>query len=194
MANHRDGPAAGKSTLASWLGRQLSFAVISKDGIKEVLFQELGWRDREWSRTLGRASVALMYRFAEVQLQVGRSVILDNAFHRGLASAEFRALGKRYAANFIQIICDTDRDTLFERFQRRARSGIRHEGHVDMQSLDELKENLAKERPLRLDISGHLIHLDTTDFTLLRAGHSDSTSRSCRVGSTNYLSERGLAR
>lgn len=138
--------------------------------------------------------MALMYRFAEVQLQVGRSVILDNAFHRSLASAEFRALGKRYAANFIQIICDTDRDTLFERFQRRARSGIRHEGHVDMQSLDELKENLAKERPLRLDISGHLIHLDTTDFTLLRAGHSDSTSRSCRVGSTNYLSERGLAR
>jgi tRNA uridine 5-carbamoylmethylation protein Kti12 len=51
-------PAAGKSTLAKWLGQRLDMPVLSKDGIKEILFEELGWHDREWSKRLGRASLA----------------------------------------------------------------------------------------------------------------------------------------
>jgi predicted kinase len=161
-------PAAGKSTLATWLGKRLALPVASKDGIKEVLFDQLGWRDREWSKTLGRASVALMYHFARTQLQVGRSVILDNAFHPALASPELRALASQYRANTLQIICETTSDVLFERFKGRAESGERHAGHVDVQSLDELRASLAQERPLRLDIGGEVLHVDTTDLANLR--------------------------
>jgi predicted kinase len=56
-------PAAGKSTLATWLGKQLTFPVISKDDIKVVLFNQPGWQDREWSRFFGRASVELAARY-----------------------------------------------------------------------------------------------------------------------------------
>jgi predicted kinase len=161
-------PAAGKTTLATWLGQQLMLPVISKDGIKEILFDQLGWRDREWSKMLGRASVELMYYCSQTQLEASKSVILENAFHPDLASPKLRALKDQYKANALQIICNTDSHVLFERFKQRAESGIRHEGHVDRQSLDELKLNLKQERPLLLDIDSHVLQVDTTDFATLR--------------------------
>jgi predicted kinase len=157
-------PAAGKSTLATWLGQQLAFPVIGKDDIKEVLFNQLGWRDREWSKLLGRASVEMMYYFAQTQLKIGNSVILDNAFHPDLASAKLQSLSRLYGASTLQIICDADGRVLFERFKGRAESGIRHEGHVDTQSLDEFEAHLKQESPLKLDIGGQVLQVDTTDW------------------------------
>jgi predicted kinase len=157
-------PAAGKSTLATWLGQQLAFPVISKDEIKEVLFNQLGWQDREWSKALGRASVELMYFFAQTQLEIGQSAILDNAFHPDLASAKLQALSRLHGVCTLQIICDADGRVLFERFKCRAESGIRHEGHVDAQSLDEFETRLKQETSLKLDIEGQALRVDTTDW------------------------------
>lgn len=161
-------PAAGKSTLAKWLGKQLSIPVYSKDDIKEILFDQLGWRDREWSKLLGRASVELLYYLAQTQLEHGKSVILDNAFHPELASAKLQTIQKQYQANVLQIICNADADALFERFKQRAESGLRHAGHVDKQSLAEYHSNLQKEQPLHLDLAGAIIQVDTTDFASLQ--------------------------
>lgn len=161
-------PAAGKTTLAKWLGRQLSIPVFSKDDIKERLFDELGWRDREWSKMLGRASVELLYYLAETQLELGKSVILDNAFYPELASQKLQTIQKQSKANVLQVICNADANTLFERFKQRAESGLRHQGHVDKQSLAEYQSNLQKERPLQLDLDGRVIQIDTTDFASLR--------------------------
>ncbi|MFZ0545664.1 MAG: AAA family ATPase [Candidatus Promineifilaceae bacterium] len=161
-------PAAGKSTLATWLGRQLSFPVISKDNIKEVLFEQLGWRDREWSKMLGRASVELMYHFAQTQLEADQSVVLENAFHPDLASVQLQRLLDQHESMAIQLICNTNNNVLFERFKQRAKLGERYAGHVDAQSLDELKQNLAKERPISLEIKSHVIYVDTTDFATLK--------------------------
>ena len=161
-------PAAGKTTLATWLGGQLSLPVISKDSIKEILFEELGWRDREWSKMLGRASVELLYHYAEIQLKANKSVILDNAFYPDLASPTLQSLINQYDAQAVQIICTTDNEVLFERFRERALSGERHEGHVDSQSLNELKQNLKRERPVQLEIDSRIVEVDTTDFQTLQ--------------------------
>ena len=56
-------PGAGKSTLAEYLARELCLPLISKDGIKEILFDTLGWHDREWSKKLGHASFELSSTF-----------------------------------------------------------------------------------------------------------------------------------
>lgn len=160
-------PAAGKSTLAAWLGKQLAFPVISKDSIKEILFEQLGWQDREWSKMLGRASVELMYHYALTQLEADKSVILENAFYPDLASPKLRELLEQNKADALQIICDADKDVLFRRFSQRAMSGTRHQGHVDAQSMDELKQNLEQESPVLLDIKSHVVQVDTTDFKAL---------------------------
>lgn len=40
-------PAAGKSTMAEFLAEKLAFPVISKDKIKELLFDDVGFNSRE---------------------------------------------------------------------------------------------------------------------------------------------------
>src|SRR5512140_2410196 len=84
-------PAAGKSTLAKWLSKELGIALVSKDNIREVLFDRLGWQDRAWARLLGQASVDLMFYFAEMQLEAGRALTLDNAFDPALSAPRFAA-------------------------------------------------------------------------------------------------------
>jgi predicted kinase len=112
--------ASGKTTLANWLARELWIPVVSKDSIREVLFERLGWKDRPWAQLLGRASIDLMFYFAEVQLEARCSLILDNAFDPALSVPRFRDLTARYRAETIQIVCNADAEALFERFKARA--------------------------------------------------------------------------
>ena len=161
-------PAAGKSTMAAWLGQKLGIPVIGKDPLKEILFAELGWRDREWSKMMGRASVELLYYLARTMLASGVSLLIENAFHPELASPSLRIITQETKAVTLQIIWQADNEVLFQRFQQRNASGLRHVGHVDAQSLDELRVTLAQDRPLRLDLDGPVIEVDTTDFTTVR--------------------------
>ena len=160
-------PAAGKSTLSKWLSQELAIPFVSKDNIREVLFNRLGWKDRVWAQLLGQASVDLMFYFAEMQLEVGRSLILDNAFDPALSASRFTALKAKYNAETIQIICNSNHETLFDRFKERAASGIRHPGHGDENVFDELRSSLAREQSPIMDIGGTIIEVDTTDFAKL---------------------------
>ncbi len=46
-------PAAGKSTTAEALAKKMNLPVISKDRIKEILFDEIGFDSREAKGKLG---------------------------------------------------------------------------------------------------------------------------------------------
>jgi predicted kinase len=157
-------PAAGKSTLAKWLSQELKLSLVSKDSIREELFDRLGWKDRKWAQELGRASVDMMFYFAHAELEVGHSIIMDNSFYPPVSNPRFQALKEKYQAESIQIVCDSDRETLFQRFKSRADSGNRHPGHGDQDVLDELYANLADNSSAVLEIGGSVIEVDTTDF------------------------------
>ena len=62
-------PAAGKSTLAKWLSQKLKLPLVSKDSIREELFDRLGWKDRKWAQELGKASVDMMFILREPSLK-----------------------------------------------------------------------------------------------------------------------------
>ncbi|RPJ23675.1 MAG: ATP-binding protein [Chloroflexi bacterium] len=157
-------PAAGKSTLAKWLSRELKLPLVSKDGIREELFDRLGWKDRQWAQELGKASVDMMFYFARAELEVGHSIIMDNSFYPPVSNPRFQALKEQYQAESIQIVCDADRETLFKRFRSRAESGNRHPGHGDQDVLEELYVHLADNSSQVLEIGGSVIEVDTTDF------------------------------
>ena len=57
-------PASGKMTLATALSAQARWPLISKDVVKEALFDERGTGDLEWSQRLGRAGHVVMYSLA----------------------------------------------------------------------------------------------------------------------------------
>jgi predicted kinase len=136
---------------------------LSKDLFKETLFDSLGWHDREWSRRLGGASMALLFRSAQALLEAGQSVALESNFYAASETPQVRALGQRYACQFVQVVCTAPGPTLVERFERRERSGERHPGHAGIASLDEILPRLLAERWDALEPEGPVFTVDTTD-------------------------------
>jgi predicted kinase len=157
-------PCTGKTTLAQQLAASLSLPVMAKDTIKEALFETLGWSDRAWSRRLGGASMELLYLFAEALLAAGRSCIVEANFLSRFATPAFRRIGADHPFLPIQVLCVADPDVLVARFERRACSGERHSGHQDHRPADPGLSVPIAGRLEPLDIGGHLIELDTTDF------------------------------
>jgi predicted kinase len=166
-------PCAGKTSIAERLAVELSLPLVTKDGIKELLFHALGWKDRNWSKQLSQASVELLLYFAESQLAAGNSLIIESNFQPDLAAPRFRAMQARYEAVLFQVHCRAASDTLYERF--KARTGTRHPGHVDQEYLEEFPSILARSLQETLDLGCPAAVVDTTDFqkvdypTLLKA-------------------------
>ena len=157
-------PCAGKTTLARRLGQMLSLPVMTKDTIKETLFEHLGWSDRAWSQRLGGASMEVLYTFAEAQLAAGRSCVVEANFNAAFANPVFQRFKARYVFLPIQISCAAEPAVLSARFQQRACSGERHPGHQDHLAADSHASGPTSGQIEPLDIGGHLIELDTTTF------------------------------
>ncbi len=157
-------PCSGKTTLAEQLADRYSLPLVNKDGIKESLFDSLGWKDREWSKKLGQATYPLLYYFVESLLRAGKSHIVESNFAPEVATGEFLDLQKKYPFVPFQIQCRTQPEVLFERFRSRALSGLRHPGHVERGPFEEHRSALKDGRLEPLEIGGLLCELDTTDF------------------------------
>jgi hypothetical protein len=54
--------------------------IAHKDDIKEILFDSLGWHDREWSKRAGKTTCALMDYVIEGQLKAGHSIIIESPY------------------------------------------------------------------------------------------------------------------
>lgn len=123
-------PASGKTTISRQLVERLDGVILlSKDDIKEFLFDTQPAGDREWSRVLGRASIAAMYAIAETILKSGKSVMLESAFDSEYARADIEALN----VEVIEVFCDCSPRILSERFALRTNT-TRHPGHLDDQA------------------------------------------------------------
>src|SRR4051812_9503213 len=57
-------PGTGKSTVAAPLATALGWPLLSKDAIKETLWDTLGGGDRRWSARLGSAAQEILLRLA----------------------------------------------------------------------------------------------------------------------------------
>ncbi|MBI2411195.1 MAG: AAA family ATPase [Candidatus Kerfeldbacteria bacterium] len=157
-------PCTGKTTLSKNIAHEFSLPCISKDEIKELLFDSLGVKDREWSKQVGEASFALLFLFVEKLLASGQSCILESDLKPEYDNDTLRQLINKYNVVPFQIQCTTDGEMLFERFKQRSESGERHPGHVDHLNYEEFKPTLLQGRREPLDVGGYLYTLDTTNF------------------------------
>lgn len=157
-------PASGKSTLARQFARELGLPLIYKDGIKESLFDSLGWQDRPWSKKLGNATYHLLYYFLETTLVAGVPLIVESNF-ASIATAEFKRIQEMHPFRAFQVMCYADGQVLVDRYTARASDPKRHPGHVDLETLPEIEGLLRKGRLEPLDLGGEIIEIDTTDFS-----------------------------
>jgi len=154
-------PASGKSTLGEQIAVELRLPFLSKDAIKEELFDSLGVIERTISRKLGETSMRLMYTVAGSILDAGTGVVIEANFFRGVSEGDLSSLAAR--ADAVIVHCDAPKDTIKERYVERAQEGDRHPVHHDSKNVDDLEEQLQEGtyEPLNLDLP--TIHVDTTD-------------------------------
>jgi predicted kinase len=157
-------PGSGKTTLGRTLAARLGMPFLYKDGIKEALFDTLGWSDREWSRRLGVATYALLFHLLELELAAGRSLVVESNFDAQRDGPRFLALRDRYGFRPVQICCVADGVALLERFRSRAATNERHPGHVETPNMAEFESILLRGRLDPLPSGGPIIEVDTTDF------------------------------
>lgn len=125
-------PASGKTTLGKRLARDLGMPFISKDALKETLFDTLGTQDKAWARRLGVASIALLYDVAARLLEAGQDLVAESNFLPGLDTPRVRTLAEKYDCRVVEVHCTAPPEVLIARYAARAVSGARHPGHTDM--------------------------------------------------------------
>ncbi|MHA1448632.1 MAG: AAA family ATPase [Candidatus Hodarchaeales archaeon] len=158
-------PASGKTSLGLRIASELKLPFISKDDIKELLFDSLGWKDREWSKKLGMTSMKIMYHVLESNLAVNKPVIIETAFYREIESERILQLKNKYSVRTVQIYCSAEENVLKQRFLNRVKNGNRHPGHGDVNVTSEYFQIDIFDRYGELEIGGPTIHFDSTDFS-----------------------------
>ncbi len=142
-------PSSGKTTLAVPLARHLGLPLITKDTIKEALFDTLGTGDHTWSTRLGAASFQVMFALA----RHSPAAVLEANFYPDHAP-QLQAICQRP----IQILCHCT--TAEARRRHLARAPRRHPGHLDHLLVNQDKATLPwqplglGEPLLRVDTSG----------------------------------------
>lgn len=137
-------PASGKSTMAKAIAEKWKLPSISKDSIKEFLFDNIGFQSRAEKVNLGIASMEIMYYVAEQLMKAGQPFILENNFEyssgRGL-----KALLEKYQYSVLTITLTGDYRAIYQRFLERDISPDRHRGHVVNDCFPEKKERSLEE-------------------------------------------------
>ena len=159
-------PGSGKTSIARVLQHTLTLPLISKDSIKEVLFDELGYSGRDWSKKIGQATFALMDVQIKELLSRHVSIIVEANFKPDFDSEKFQSWIDTYNCSAIQIVCKADNEVLFDRFRQRALAGERHPGHDDVNQLEKWRAYFSDPelQALPLGITSKVIEVDTSNF------------------------------
>lgn len=143
--------ASGKTAVAQPLAQALGVQLISKDVIKEALFDALGFGGLAWSKTLSRAADAAMVRAA----QDLDAAVLDNFWYADTVDELLAPL----PGPIVEVFCRCDPDVAFERFRHRDR----HPGHADHELDPKLARTWFFDRAHKLPLQtlGPVVEVDT---------------------------------
>lgn len=168
-------PASGKTRFAAWLSARRALPMMSKDAIKERLFDTVGFSDRAGKVNLGRAAELILMDFARAQLAADKPFIVENNFEAANEPA-WRELLARAECAAVTVRFDGELPAIYARFVERERSPERHRGHVVNTRYPEAEPAPCAPPPLdafcagmeargfRRFSVGRLISVDSTDF------------------------------
>lgn len=172
-------PACGKSTFAEYLSKKMDLPMISKDSIKELMFDTVGFRSRAEKVNLGVAAMNILYYFAEAQMRCGQPFILENNFEDVSRQPLLNLLNK-YGYSTLTVIFEGNMKAVYKRFIERDMSSARHRGHVVNTQYPEPEGEKAVYVPApfeafertvesrgwkRFDVGGKVIKVNTTDYS-----------------------------
>lgn len=122
-------PASGKTTLAHYLSESLHLPMASKDEMKEILFDTIGFTNRTEKVKLGIGSTKLLYYFADRMMQAKQAFILENNFEKK-DEDDLQQLFKKSDYQCLTLKLTGDLSKIYERYVLREFHSSRHLGHI----------------------------------------------------------------
>jgi predicted kinase len=156
-------PASGKSSAARTIATELEIPFLSKDELKERLYDVFGSGD-ELERKIEDAALATLFSVAASQLRAGVSILLESNFDARSDTGPLLRLQDEQDARIVQVHIGGDTDALVEKFARRAAKGDRHPGHGDDPGdAEEVRARLEAGQWEPLELPGALVRADMDD-------------------------------
>lgn len=156
--------ATGKTTFAKKLSQRYGVNVFSKDSIKEVLGDTVGFSNREENLKLSKAAMELMLSIFSEFCKLGKSLILEANFHAA-ELAEFAELADNYGYDVLTLMLRGDVNILHKRFLNRIQNENRHPVHLSV-ALDDTGDFAACIEHSRSEhIEGDILTIDANDFS-----------------------------
>lgn len=153
-------PAGGKSSTSREIARSLGIPFLSKDELKERLYEVFG-SGEELEDRVERAALAILFSVAASQLRAGVSVLAESDFDARTDTEPFRRIREDPGARLVQVHVGGDADELAAAFARRAAAGERHPGHGDDPAdAREVRADIEAGRWAALDLPGPLVRTD----------------------------------
>ena len=156
--------ATGKSTFANILSKRYNTNIFSKDTIKEVLGDTIGFSNREENLKLSKATMELMFFIFSENCKLNKDLILESNFHKN----EIERLNKIASDNdYEMLILDLygDFEVLHKRYLNRIHNENRHPVHLSttFEVFDDFKQYIENSR--KEEIVGNKIRINANDFS-----------------------------
>ena len=154
--------AAGKSTLAAALSEQLQIPYLTKDALKEIACDIIGYQNREENSLLSKTATDDMVYFFKQCALVGNDLILEANF-RTQELEEIKEIADEYEYRVAVIVLTGDIPLLYQRFLDRLPD--RHIAHRSLNldySLERFTDYINEIRNEDLLFPSH--SLDMTDL------------------------------
>ena len=155
--------AAGKSTLAHSLSKELRILCLIKDTLKEIACDAIGYETREENRALSIAAVNSMIYVFNQTAEVGGDLILEANFRKEEISA-IKDIADQYNYHVVLIKLTGDINLLYQRFLDRLSN--RHIAHRSLNldlSIDRFASYLQEIRDQEMFYPPHIIDMSNLD-------------------------------
>lgn len=156
--------ACGKSTFAGILSKRYNINIFSKDSIKEILGDTIGFANREENLMLSGATMELMFFLFFEFAKLDKPLILESNFH----TKELETLQKNaaeYGYEVLTLVLRGNVEVLHKRYLHRMQSENRHPVHLST-TLDVFEEFKAyTERSRKEVIPGNVLEINADDFS-----------------------------
>lgn len=97
--------------------------LLSKDAIKEILFDTLGTGEPRWSGMLSNASFAALFAVAGQILQAGGEVLLEGNFRAGEHESKLLPVLALRPCRVTQVLCGLPEEARLQRLEQRTGPG-----------------------------------------------------------------------
>ena len=155
--------AAGKSTLAAALSADLKIPFLTKDSLKEIACDAIGYDTREENRQLSIAATNDMIYFFKQCAAVGNDLILEANFRQN-ELFEIEQIVEQYDYQVVLIVLRGDIPLLYQRFiDRLANRHIAHRSMNLEESMDKFASYINQLRNEDLVFFPHYIDMTNLD-------------------------------